>query len=257
MSVVLSYLTLWVQRSSSASWRGPLGASGLQPAGQVLSPIYRAGRRDVPRDPLVPGLLVLANRLPLATASRGRAVATECERGRDLSALAGTSNAEYGRGDGLGSCRAQARRSSNLVCAASEEGDQRTMSPGSRKSASRALAAGCAVRYRGTSHLGHVQRRSSARLLVGADRARPSREPLLGHAGEVAAARWVALQAPAAPSRMVGTSAPYVAASPTRSRAGGGPGGQPQTAFQAGCGPLAPPVRTVDAGPVMECPHAG
>jgi hypothetical protein len=35
-----------------------LGASGLQPAGQVLSPIYRPGRRDVPRDPLGPGLLV-------------------------------------------------------------------------------------------------------------------------------------------------------------------------------------------------------
>jgi hypothetical protein len=59
MRIVLSYLTHWAQRSSSAScgpaaWRQPTTVRG---AGAVTS-MYRPGRRDVPRDLLVPGLLV-------------------------------------------------------------------------------------------------------------------------------------------------------------------------------------------------------
>jgi hypothetical protein len=40
--------------SWQATARAP-GANGLQPAGPLLSPINRAGRCDVPQDPLAPG----------------------------------------------------------------------------------------------------------------------------------------------------------------------------------------------------------
>ena len=72
MRIVLSYLTYWAQRSSSPSWGArSLGANGLQRAGQVLSPIHRAGRRDVPSRSAGPRASGLADRLPLVTASRG------------------------------------------------------------------------------------------------------------------------------------------------------------------------------------------
>ena len=57
--VVADTLGTTIKLTSPASCRGPLAwANGLQPAGQVLSPIYRVGRGDVPRDLLAPGLLV-------------------------------------------------------------------------------------------------------------------------------------------------------------------------------------------------------
>src|SRR5436189_1863479 len=49
--VVPDTLGTAIKLTSSASCRGPLAwANGLQPAGQVLSPIYRVGRGAVPRD---------------------------------------------------------------------------------------------------------------------------------------------------------------------------------------------------------------
>jgi hypothetical protein len=45
--------TIKLTSSASRRARSP-DANGLQPAGQVPSPIYRTGRRDMPRDPLAP-----------------------------------------------------------------------------------------------------------------------------------------------------------------------------------------------------------
>jgi hypothetical protein len=89
--VVPDTLGTAIKLTSSASWRGrSLGANGLPPAGQVLSPMYRAGRCDVPRDPLAPGLLVSGPAPSRYSRPRAGRSATECERGRGLLALAGT-----------------------------------------------------------------------------------------------------------------------------------------------------------------------
>jgi hypothetical protein len=99
MSIVLSYLTYWVQRSSSQA-RLPggarsLGASGLQRAGQVLSPIYRTGRGDVPLRSAGLRASGLADRLPLVTARPGPGGRLRNVARPGLSAPASTPIAEY------------------------------------------------------------------------------------------------------------------------------------------------------------------
>ena len=88
--IVLSYLTLWVQRSSSqAQLPGgarSLGANGLQPAGQVLSPIYRAGRVTCLEIRWPPGFWFSGPAPSRYSQPRAGRPATECERGRGLSA---------------------------------------------------------------------------------------------------------------------------------------------------------------------------
>jgi len=56
-----------IKLTSSASWGSPLAWRRRTTASRrrVLSPIYRVGRRDVPRDPLAPGFW-LTDRLPPA-----------------------------------------------------------------------------------------------------------------------------------------------------------------------------------------------
>src|SRR6266480_6002633 len=71
------------------------GIGGLPPAGQVLRPIYRPCRHDVPRDLLLPVPRIrLTDRLPVAAAGPW-CPATQCECGSGPPALAGTPNAEY------------------------------------------------------------------------------------------------------------------------------------------------------------------
>src|SRR6266550_1943249 len=56
-----------IKLTSSASWGKParLAPTDYSQPGQGASPIYRVGRRDVPRDPLAPGFW-LTDRLPPA-----------------------------------------------------------------------------------------------------------------------------------------------------------------------------------------------
>ena len=111
----LSYLTRWAQRSSSASWRAPLAwRQRTTASGQVLH-LYRPGRRDVAPRSAGPRASGLADRFPVVTASRGPTggPATECERGRGLSALADTQVADSARPTALPVAGVDARRSSS------------------------------------------------------------------------------------------------------------------------------------------------
>ena len=60
--------------------------------GGRCSHLYRAGRRDVPQDPLAPGFWLSGPIPSRYSQSRAGRSATECERGQGLSALAGTPN---------------------------------------------------------------------------------------------------------------------------------------------------------------------
>jgi hypothetical protein len=74
---------------SFLDWRGPLAwrqRTTTSGAGTVTS-IYGVGRRDVPGDPLAPGLLVQGPAPCHCSQPRAGRPATECERGRGLSAL--------------------------------------------------------------------------------------------------------------------------------------------------------------------------
>jgi hypothetical protein len=92
--IAFSYLMLWPQRSRpQARLPGDArshGDGGLQPAGQVLSPIG-ACHREVLRDRLLPQL---ADRLPAGYSQAGLGAATQCEYSRGSLALADTPNAD-------------------------------------------------------------------------------------------------------------------------------------------------------------------
>ena len=95
--VVPDTLGTTIKLTNSASWR----ADRLAPADysqrvRCSQPIYRTGRRDVPRDPLAPGGFWFSGPAPRRYSQpRARRPATECERSRGLSALPGTPNADY------------------------------------------------------------------------------------------------------------------------------------------------------------------
>ena len=74
------------------------GVDGIRPAGRCWSPIYRACRRDVPRDPLRPSNISgqRTDSFWLQQVGAG-SLATHCERGRGPITLAGAPSADYVR----------------------------------------------------------------------------------------------------------------------------------------------------------------
>jgi hypothetical protein len=81
--IVLSNLTDWAQRSSSASRRGRSpGANGLQPAGQVLPPPLGAAAVTCPEIRWPPGFWFSGPAPSRYSQLRTGRPATECERGR-------------------------------------------------------------------------------------------------------------------------------------------------------------------------------
>jgi hypothetical protein len=92
--VVPDTLGTTIKSTSSATRTRPLaGRRWATASGQVLRPMYRACRRDVPRDLLlpIPGSRQRTGSLWL---QRAEGLATQCERGRVRSAPAGTPNAD-------------------------------------------------------------------------------------------------------------------------------------------------------------------
>jgi hypothetical protein len=88
--VVPDALGTTIKLTSLATWRCPLaGRRWATASGQVLRPMHRACRRDVPRDLLLP-IPESRQRTGSLWLQRAEGLATQCERGRVRSAPAGT-----------------------------------------------------------------------------------------------------------------------------------------------------------------------